>query len=353
MPGYADFEAENAADRRGVFDLAAQTRGIDGPNAEKDYWVCRVLRDLMASRRGEPERFFKGGTSLSKGFGLIQRFSEDIDVVLSRDGLVGKSTPNPLDPNAGLANAQRERRLRDLRRAAREYVFGPLSERIRAIPGVANVEHDNAVAQCPTLLIWYESVYPPAEPNAYNQRRIKIDAGPCDASTPHKDGIVTPYIGEVLGNDWDLSIAKVCMIRPARTFWEKVTAIHNMHCAFEATGQQPQGRQPPSRHYYDVAALSTTQIGQRALRELALLEKVRVFGLHAFREMCRHNETAVPGQLKLAPPEGVMATLRQDYARMQGMMYGNPPAFDWIVDQLREIEQVLNAGAAAAAAAAA
>jgi hypothetical protein len=163
-------------------------------------------------------------------------------------------------------------------------------------------------------------------------------------------GSVTPYIKEALGDDWNLTLKKVCMIKPARTFWEKVTAIHNMHCCFRETGAQPEGRQPPSRHYYDVAVMSETDIGQQALDDLDLLESVRVFGLHAFPEISAHNETAVPGKLLLVPPEGVLETLKDDYVRMQGMVHGDPPSFDWVIDRLKDIDELVNKAAEAEAA---
>ena len=140
------------------------------------------------------------------------------------------------------------------------------------------------------------------------------------------------------------------MIRPTRTFWEKVTAIHNMHCCFQETGAQPAGRQPPSRHYYDVAIMSDTPVGKRALGNLDLLESVRVFGLHAFPELSAHNNTAVPGRLMLVPPDGVLQTLRDDDVRMQGMMHGEPPAFDWIIERLRAVDVVVNRAVEAEAA---
>jgi hypothetical protein len=102
---YARFQKLAADERRAIFDIAANRLGIAGTNVEKDYWVCYTLAALMKAKPSKPKRFFKGGTSLSKGYQLIERFSEDIDIVLARSGLFQidaqlRGKPDPFDPAA-------------------------------------------------------------------------------------------------------------------------------------------------------------------------------------------------------------------------------------------------------------
>jgi hypothetical protein len=88
MSDYGAFLAASADDRRGAFLTTAARLGTGAGNIEKDFWVCWTL-DALFNRleAGQPPLLFKGGTSLSKGYGLISRFSEDIDVIVFRDDL--------------------------------------------------------------------------------------------------------------------------------------------------------------------------------------------------------------------------------------------------------------------------
>ena len=85
--GYNVILAADDATRRDLFRAAAQRLGTSGQNIEKDFWVCWTLDALFNGLPAGPRLLFKGGTSLSKGFGLIQRFSEDIDITVFRDDL--------------------------------------------------------------------------------------------------------------------------------------------------------------------------------------------------------------------------------------------------------------------------
>src|SRR6266849_5577269 len=97
--------------RRQLCVVAADTIGLDAPSIEKDLWVCWMLQELFALPESGPHLTFKGGTSLSKGWKLIERFSEDIDVVIDRDflGFGGEHSPEDAP-----SNKQRAKRLEHL-----------------------------------------------------------------------------------------------------------------------------------------------------------------------------------------------------------------------------------------------
>src|SRR5215469_14842180 len=101
--GYHEFEQLSDDDRRGIFIAAAQELGILPSNAEKDYWVCRVLGVIIKKRPGDIGMIFKGGTSLSKAYKIIKRFSEDVDLVLNRQDLIEGRGDDIVDTNSSLS----------------------------------------------------------------------------------------------------------------------------------------------------------------------------------------------------------------------------------------------------------
>ena len=113
-------------DRRDVFATAAVRLDTLPSYVEKDFWVCLVL-DLLFNRLADrhPKLLFKGGTSLSKAFGLIQRFSEDIDLVVNRGDLGFANERDPTAPG-NLSNKKRQSLFNDLMRACSAYVLGDL-----------------------------------------------------------------------------------------------------------------------------------------------------------------------------------------------------------------------------------
>ncbi|MBM3573424.1 MAG: nucleotidyl transferase AbiEii/AbiGii toxin family protein, partial [Alphaproteobacteria bacterium] len=108
-PAYAKVLAASDRDRRDLFVAAAARLGTTEQNVEKDFWVCWTLDALFNGRAaGGPRLLFKGGTSLSKAFGLIDRFSEDIDITVFRDDLGQAASIAALD---ALSRKQRQRKL--------------------------------------------------------------------------------------------------------------------------------------------------------------------------------------------------------------------------------------------------
>lgn len=340
---YSKFDRLSERDRRAVFNATAQRRFILPTNAEKDFWVCRTLCVLMKSTPSKPKRYFKGGTSLSKGFGLIERFSEDIDVVLSRKGLIGSQHPDPTDPKQALSNSAREKIMSLLRKASREYVYGTLRQNLEFhLPGII-IEEDRSSSAEHVLLISYPSVFPP-DASEYNPRRVKIDAGVRGADEPYVDCTVVPYIQDYLKEGFDFGIPRVTMVRPERTFWEKVTAIHNVNSSFTEDNIMPNDRQFVARHYYDVAQISTKPEGKKAIKNTKLLYDVCEYGLHVFPGRSKFNASAKPGLCRIVPADGLIPAIEKDYVGMQGMMFAQPSMpFARIIEQLKLLEETLNA----------
>src|SRR5271165_6143137 len=126
---YLRIIAASDDDRRGLFLTSAQRLGTTLQNIEKDFWVCWTLDALF--RRlpsGGPRLLFKGGTSLSKGYNLISRFSEDIDITVFRDDIGARASVKEL---AQLTKTARGKRLDGIKEVCQTYVNGSLLETLR------------------------------------------------------------------------------------------------------------------------------------------------------------------------------------------------------------------------------
>ena len=182
-PAFDEVLAAGSDAMLSAFDTTALRLGTASQNIEKDFWVCWTLDALFNGlKEGGPRLLFKGGTSLSKGFGLINRFSEDIDVTVFRDDIGEPATIEELD---ALSGNKRRARLDAIKEACQAYINGPLraeltvilQDRLRASgldAGAARVEADDADADGQTLLIWYPAATPRSD---YVRAAIKIEFG--------------------------------------------------------------------------------------------------------------------------------------------------------------------------------
>jgi hypothetical protein len=182
-----------------AFDTTALRLGTASQNIEKDFWVCWTLDALFNGlKEGGPRLLFKGGTSLSKGFGLINRFSEDIDVTVFRNDIGEPATIEELN---ALSGKKRQTRLDAIKYACQAYINGPLlaeltqilQERLRVAGldiGAGRVETDDADPDGQTLLIWYPAATPRSD---YTRAAIKIASGAKSALDPNSEVPIKPY----------------------------------------------------------------------------------------------------------------------------------------------------------------
>ncbi len=301
-------------DRRDVFAAAAVRLDTLPSYVEKDFWVCLVL-DLLFNRLadGHPKLLFKGGTSLSKAFGLIQRFSEDIDLVVSRSDLGFANERDPTAPG-NLSNKKRQRLFNDLMRTCSGYVLGDLKitlgKLIGDIADGCRIIPDERDAGGQTLLIQYRTLYPSVDVT-YVTPRVRIEAGARSGLEPNLNRSVVPYVADDLP-DWSLNVADVKAISPERTYWEKLLILHGLHCGYRDTQRLPRDRDRISRHYYDAAMITPTETGQSALSNIDLLHAVRDHNLIAFRQAWKRFDQAVPGSVRLVPQSELRAVIERN-----------------------------------------
>ena len=191
-----------------------------------------------------------------------------------------------------------------------------------------------------TLFVEYPTLYPSGDV-VYVAPRVRIEAGARSALDPSLDCTVSPYVADELP-DWSFEVGDIRVIAPERTYWEKLLILHGVSCGYRVAQRLPTDKDRISRHYYDVAMLTETNLGRAALSNVALLDAVRNHNLIAFRQAWKRFEEAVPGSLRLVPEAELRRVIERDYGAMHGMVLGEAPEFGWVMEQLRRAEVAIN-----------
>ncbi len=306
---------------------------------EKDFWVCWTLRRLFALPDVGEHLIFKGGTSLSKGWKAISRFSEDIDVSLSREwlGFTGEH-----DPEQAGSRKQQKKRLDDLSAACAEKIravlLPALRHEVRAHLGDTGWQMEIDREDSQTVLFNYPSAVAPAVAGAYVRREVRIECGARSDAWPAEHTIVIPYVAEALAGVVADDEVAVKVLAIERTYWEKATILH-------AEAHREEGKPTPtrfSRHYADLAALAAQAEAKAPMNRSDLRERVVAHKQVFFASTWASYETAVPGSFRLVTGEARLQILAQDYRDMREMFFGEPPPWEEIVARLRALEKNIN-----------
>ena len=316
-----------AEKRRELFSEAAAQRGMTPAIMEKDFWVTWTLGKLFAHEELASILMFKGGTSLSKVFGLIERFSEDIDLILDWRVLTGE------DPQAERSNTKQAELNKQIDEKAQEYISGELLQQVRACAGAfcecTADEQDRHVINVR---------YPAAFSDTYLRPEVRLEVGPLASWLPHDRYTIMPYAAEVFPDIFDRPECPVRAIKAERTFWEKATILHH-------EAHRPEGKvQPPrnSRHYYDLARMAASKVKDTALADLALLENVVEFKRRFYPRGWARYDLAKPGTFRLVPEGPVLASVKTDYRAMANMIFGEYPDIEEVMSQLKFLEDEIN-----------
>ena len=338
---YNEVIAASDRDRNALFAEAAARLGTAVQNVEKDFWVCWTLDALFNGMdAGSPHLLFKGGTSLSKAFVLVPRFSEDIDITVFREDIGQAVETAALD---ALSAKQRRIRLDAIRESCKAYVNGPLAAHLAqhaaAIGGDRmRLEQDPDDADGQTLLLWYPAAAAPADD--YIRSAVKIEAGAKSALDPHTVASVVPYIAGDL--DLDLRVSNVVTIEAERTFWDKIIILHGLRQWFDRRGVLRHGGQRVSRHYYDLHQLLKNERSPAWLENRALAADCATHARLFFGSNDLGLETAARGTFTLMPSRSMRDALRADYVAMTGMIFGDVPLLEAVLASVDEVERRVN-----------
>ena len=325
--------------RRRMCEVAGTAIGLDAPSIEKDFWVCFTLRELFALPESGPHLTFKGGTSLSKCWALIERFSEDIDVVIDREFL---GFGGELGPETAPSHKKRDERLDALKAACQSHirdVMAPaLARRFSEIlpAGMAwNLVQDLSDSDGQTLLFEYPRMFT----SPYLRPVVKIELGARSDTEPSATPTIRPYLAETLPGELGESAFSVRALDPKRTFWEKASLLHEE--TYRSGDKGPTARL--ARHYYDLWCLIRAGVADAAMADPDLFARVAAHRAVFFRKRKDVQESLRPGSLRLLPAIEVRAEWKRDYEAMrEAMFFNDPPAFDEILSVVGEFQNIFN-----------
>ncbi|MFC2157560.1 nucleotidyl transferase AbiEii/AbiGii toxin family protein [Acidobacteriota bacterium] len=284
---------------------------------------------------------FKGGTSLSKGWALIDRFSEDIDIVINRDalGFGGEKAPD-----SAATKKQTKKRLAALKVATQACIKRTLLPLlVKAIDQDMpddlswSLDSDPDDPDNQILLMAYPTAFPGQ--TSYVRQIVKIEFGARSDTEPTLDIDIQPYIGEAFPDLLPQSGFIVRAVSPKRTFWEKAMLLH------EETFRPPEKKRKArmSRHYYDLYRLINAGIGNEASSDLGLFERIAAHRQIYFGYRWVDYGTLHPGRLRIVPLDEQLADWKSDYHRMKDeMFFGKTPEFDDLIRTIRIFQDEFN-----------
>ena len=320
----------------------AARRGLLPVMVEKDFWVSWTLAVLFAHPEFGGQLVFKGGTSLSKVFGVIERFSEDIDLSVSPAFLGiseewveevhsrNKRTERMQELEAACIKRVRMRFVPELERIARE----SLGER-RAGGNWMEFQVD-AATHSPLVLFHYPSNE--LTGFVYLGRSVKMEFGSLTDQKPVGSHAVTSWVAEEFPKPLADFRCELVVLELERTFWEKATILHAEHHRDPAKPI----RDRFSRHYSDMAALARHAVLERALARAELRQRVADWKNRFFAATWAHYDLAKPGTFRIVPPDFRLPELDRDYRAMRPMFLTEPPSFASIIEALRGLESRIN-----------
>jgi hypothetical protein len=339
-----DFAKLPPKDRADLFQAAARQRNMLPAVIEKDFWVCWTLKRLFTLPHPTTGLLFKGGTSLSKVYHAIDRFSEDVDLSFDRHGLGFAGAGDPLE----LKGKARQRALESLKetcqRMIREQFLPQILQAFAQALGEApskrwNIEAATDDPDLQTLLFRFpQSLVHGADEPAYISPVVRLELGARSDHWPAIDGTVSSYLAEVFPQLIKAPAAPVHVLGIERTFWEKATILHMWHHAPPAKPM----RDRQSRHFYDLYQLYQRGPGKAAMTDTSLLASVTRHKEVFFAAAWAKYPQAKPGTLRLVPPAERLPELQDDYALMKQMIFGPVPEFAAILAALREMEVLIN-----------
>ena len=320
--------------RRNIFAETSAAIGLPDAAVEKDWWVVHTI-DLVFNTSIAPQTVFKGGTSLSKAWGLIDRFSEDIDLALDRRFLGFDKMDNEMTGS----------QVRKLREQSFQFIsenYFPELRRKFSDAGFDNVtfqlgeikSHD----QDPLIIeIYYPTV---TDTVSYLQPRVLIEVGSRSMMEPFEKCSFTSFVGEHFKDrPFADELITIPTVRPERTFLEKIFLLHEEF-------QQPFKKikvERKSRHLYDLEKLMDTGFAKAALADNGLYQIIvdHRKTITPLRGIDYSNHT--PDKINPIPPESIIGAWEKDYIAMQeSMLYTPSLPFDKLIARLYELKARIN-----------
>ena len=339
MSKWIDFSLD---ERKVMIQGVVETRQIDEAAAEKDWWVTAVLYALFHTSVSE-YLLFKGGTSLSKGWDIINRFSEDIDLALNRDYFLNVK-------QLSCASCTSNTQIHNLREKGQDFLFGEFKDELAAKLAELGLEvtvlTDNDIAnekgesqkvphdKDPSVLyIQYPSLYDSQA--AYAIPTVKVEISVLSMSEPYEKRRISSLIEQTFkGEDVDSDLVQtIRSVSPARTFLEKAFLL----CE-EFQKDEPRTHRM-TRHFYDLEKLMQTPYAEKALNDVTLYHEIVEHRRKFYHVGYVNYDKELPANIQIVPNEELMPAYEADYNEMkESFIYGDALDFNELMKKLTEIE---------------
>ena len=317
--------------RLNIYTETGKRAGLPAFVIEKDWWAVHIL-SLIFSMECANALVFKGGTSLSKGWNLIQRFSEDIDLALNREHL-------------GFSGILGSAAIRKLRRKSYEFLttvfvqelqnkftgadFADVTVKVRE---VQNHDQDPVIIE-----IYYPKL---TEQETYLKPGVLVEIGSRSLTEPFtRKSFGTLIAGNFIEQPFADKPVNIPTVNPERTFLEKIFLLHEEF-------QRPQEKMRVdrlSRHLYDIEILNRTEFAEKALRDAKLYQTIvehrRLFNSLPGLDYANHS----PDKIRFIPPDSLLGAWENDYQQMrENMIYGESLTFAELIGRLTELQNRIN-----------
>jgi hypothetical protein len=337
-----EFFQRSLSDQALIIQETAARRSLLPVMVEKDFWVSWTLAVLFAHPEFGGQLVFKGGTSLSKVFGVIARFSEDIDLSVS-PAFLGISEESV--EQAG-SRHQRTERMKELETACIRRVrerFAPELE-LTARKALGERGGGGAWMEFQVDVITHSPVvrfhYPSRLPTGFDylQRFVKMEFGSLTDQRPVGNHTIQPWLAEEFPKQLADFRCHLVALELERTFWEKATLLHAEYYRDPAKPI----RDRFSRHYSDLAALARHGVTEHALARDDLRIRVADWKSRFFAASWARYDLAGPGAFHLVPLESRRRELEKDYHAMQDLFLTTPPSFENVMKTVSDLENQIN-----------
>lgn len=313
-----------------LFETTSRKMKVSRTIIEKDFWVCVVLNYLLNESKFKDYFIFKGGTSLSKCYDVIKRFSEDVDLILKWD-MIGFSDEEVYmnrskNQDYKFELAMNERGANFIKNELKQDLINNLASKIDNME-IIDDEKDPMV-----LYVRYPASYD----DAYIFPMVKLEIGPVAAKTPTEVKLIEPYCFKCFNVD-DKEPFKVEIVSIVRTFFEKLLILY-------AETNRPLDKKMPSRysrHYYDVYMIFKSDYFSLTIKNKELFGDVKAFKSKYYRTSWSKIEECSLKNISIIPTKERLKELSTDYDDMKEMIFENRPSFDEIISGLKELEVLL------------
>ena len=302
----------NLADRLYMVNRISDLKNIDQESIEKDWWVTTVLKALFELSTSK-YTYFKGGTSLSKGWNIINRFSEDIDIALYRDFFL-------IEKGVACARCENNNQIKMLRKASRDFVHSKkkneLEKKLESI----------------VLLVHYPGIFNSG--HSYVKPVVKIEISCLSMKEPFEVKHISSLISDEFKDDDGETMTDIATISPSRTFLEKAFLLN----------EEYQRRNPRtlrmSRHLYDLEKLMDTEYARSALQDVPLYTEIVEHRKKFYHVGGVDYSLDMPDKISFCPVGEIQNRFRSDYENMKSsFIYGNPLDFDALLKRLEELQK--------------